>query len=213
MSVGSVACALLGTADLAVLDLRLVPELLRARDVETSAAPTSVVESLRAELPAPAMTKAAAVGVAPPSAPVQPALALAAPTPLPAPRPESSPPPPLAVAVAETSFVVQFETNEASLSAAAHETISHVAAAILGQGDLRAQIGGHADQRGPTEYNERLSLARARSVAGALAGAGVDRSRLDVRAFGASRPLVAGDTEDVLARNRRVEILIVGGKK
>ena len=67
-------------------------------------------------------------------------------------------------------------------------------------------ITGHSDRSGPAATNRRSSLARARIVAGYLAGNGVARSSMTVAGRGEDAPLIA--TEDGVreVQNRRVEI-------
>ncbi len=69
-------------------------------------------------------------------------------------------------------------------------------------------ITGHTDAVGPQEYNERLSLQRAKAVADRLVSLGVDRDRIETRAFGETElavPTADGTSEPI---NRRVEITV-----
>lgn len=72
------------------------------------------------------------------------------------------------------------------------------------------RIEGHTDNVGTSEYNLILSKTRAAAVrADLIKRGGVDADRLTSEGFGATRPLVANDTPEGRARNRRVEIHIV----
>ena len=51
-----------------------------------------------------------------------------------------------------------------------------------------------------------LSRDRANSVKTYLVNSGVDANRLNVKAFGESRPVASNETEEGRIQNRRVEI-------
>ena len=74
---------------------------------------------------------------------------------------------------------------------------------------LRLRIEGHADRRGTDAHNDELSLNRANRVHELLVERGVDPGRLEVLAFGEHRPVRRGNSSADLARNRRVEFLML----
>ncbi|MBN2610121.1 MAG: OmpA family protein [Bacteroidales bacterium] len=67
-------------------------------------------------------------------------------------------------------------------------------------------ISGHTDSIGNSDYNYRLSLARANSIAKYLNNYGINRNKLKVRGYGEMRLLK--NIEGIDPRNRRVEIEI-----
>ena len=71
------------------------------------------------------------------------------------------------------------------------------------------ELHGHTDNTGDTDRNQKLSEARARSVAAFLANYGVPMDQIKVVAHGADRPLAANDNEAGRQLNRRVEIVLV----
>jgi OOP family OmpA-OmpF porin len=79
----------------------------------------------------------------------------------------------------------------------------------------KLRIEGHTDSSGKARRNERLSKARADAVAKWLAENGVEASRLTTIGWGARHPLVANDSADHRAQNRRTEYYVdeVDGKK
>lgn len=78
-------------------------------------------------------------------------------------------------------------------------------AGILGRCDgARVEIGGHTDNRGRKELNQRLSLRRAEAVLDALIDRGVPLARLAVRGYGEEEPVASNKTEAGRARNRRI---------
>ncbi|WP_416356454.1 peptidoglycan -binding protein [Aureimonas phyllosphaerae] len=72
------------------------------------------------------------------------------------------------------------------------------------------RVDGHTDNvpitGGRFADNWQLSTARAAAVVRFLVGAGVPANRLAATGFGEFQPLVAGDTPDARARNRRIEL-------
>ncbi|MBN1243390.1 MAG: OmpA family protein [Spirochaetales bacterium] len=71
-------------------------------------------------------------------------------------------------------------------------------------------VAGHTALAGTEEQRMSLSLARARTVAELLAELGARTpDRIVVEGYGAERPVAPNDTEANMARNRRVEIVIL----
>ena len=74
-----------------------------------------------------------------------------------------------------------------------------------------AVIAGYTDNTGPEDYNEGLSQRRTEMVAGYLVEKyGVGPDRLVLQWYGSDNPLVANDTRDGRAQNRRVEVALGG---
>ncbi len=74
---------------------------------------------------------------------------------------------------------------------------------------VRIRIEGHASDTGEAEYNLNLSRRRAERIRELLIEMGVDGDRLEVEAYGASRPDVEGETEEARAMNRRVNFTVI----
>ncbi len=73
----------------------------------------------------------------------------------------------------------------------------------------RIEISGHTDSVGRDEYNKALSGRRAQSVINYFIENGISKDRLELSAMGESQPLVANDTPENRAQNRRVEFKIL----
>jgi OOP family OmpA-OmpF porin len=110
---------------------------------------------------------------------------------------------------ASASLLITFDTNSARLTPHARHALDVVAQA-LGSDKLaghRFRIEGHADPRGESDANMRLSRQRAESVSAYLASKGIDTSRL--------QPIGKGDHEllrpadPAAAENRRVTFVTV----
>lgn len=98
---------------------------------------------------------------------------------------------------------VYFDFDSREVSARDRELLARHAEFLHRRPELVLLISGHADSRGPKEYNDYLSRQRAEGVARVLREQGIADSRLVVRALGAEQP--AG--EDLGWReHRRVEL-------
>jgi outer membrane protein OmpA-like peptidoglycan-associated protein len=69
-------------------------------------------------------------------------------------------------------------------------------------------VEGHADERGPEDFNKKLSEDRAKSVMDFMIKAGIARDRLSYQGFGATKPLVDKKNEYAWLLNRRVEFTV-----
>ncbi len=75
------------------------------------------------------------------------------------------------------------------------------------------EVHGHTDSTGPEDYNMGLSRRRAEAVQNFLLEAfpQLRPSQFTIRAFGETQPIASNDTREGRARNRRVEIKLIGG--
>lgn len=101
---------------------------------------------------------------------------------------------------------VNFEFNSATLTPHAKRILDDVAAVWDSQPDLAAQVSGHTDWMGPSDYNLQLSQKRANAVKDYLASKGVSSDLLSAKGYGESRPVSDNETELGRAENRRVEL-------
>ena len=74
--------------------------------------------------------------------------------------------------------------------------------------DAQMTLLGHTDAIGSDQFNEDLSMRRARNVFQALVNRGVNPAQLSTVAIGKNQPIASNETEEGRARNRRVEFLI-----
>ena len=104
---------------------------------------------------------------------------------------------------------IYFSTNSDMPQDSLFPFLRLVAIHMLADETAQLRVEGHADQRGSDTYNQRLALRRAKKVAAHVASLGVDKERMVVLSFGERRPVRSGKRAMDLARNRRVEILLV----
>lgn len=106
-----------------------------------------------------------------------------------------------------------FASGQYELSPRARGEIGTIAAVLTQYEDNRIAVEGHTDSVGSEVANQRLSERRAESVRAALIGRGIAPSRIDMAGFGQSNPVGDNATAAGRAQNRRVEIVIVGGRR
>ncbi len=73
----------------------------------------------------------------------------------------------------------------------------------------RMIIEGHADERGPDSFNDKLSEERAKRVRQALVELGMPAEQIDVIGYGKRKPASTGSSDADYQRNRRVEFVII----
>jgi len=75
--------------------------------------------------------------------------------------------------------------------------------------EIKISIEGHTDDIGTEQYNNELSINRAKSVYNWLIIKGINSTRLSFTGFGKSRPIFNEKDEEHGALNRRVEVRII----
>lgn len=103
---------------------------------------------------------------------------------------------------------VLFATDSATLDSASFLTLDRLAVAARSCPGMRIAIEGHTDAEGSPEYNQRLSVRRARAVVAYLVKAGADRAQFEAVGYGFSRPVMPNDTAENMAKNRRIEFSV-----
>ncbi len=105
---------------------------------------------------------------------------------------------------------VLFETGKAELKPAGIAALKKLveSISILKRGNVIVE--GHTDDVGSADSNQKLSLARAKSVSAELKKLIPSKSfRWREKGLGESKPLVENDSDVNRAKNRRVEVLVV----
>ena len=74
-------------------------------------------------------------------------------------------------------------------------------------------ITGYTDNVGGTDANTKLSEQRATAVRNHLVSLGADSQKFQVKGAGESNPIADNSTEEGRAKNRRVEVTVVGAEK
>jgi OOP family OmpA-OmpF porin len=69
---------------------------------------------------------------------------------------------------------------------------------------------GHTDSVGADAYNQKLSVKRAEAVKAYLVSKGIETNRVYTEGKGEAQPVADNKTKEGRAKNRRVEIEVVG---
>jgi outer membrane protein OmpA-like peptidoglycan-associated protein len=101
---------------------------------------------------------------------------------------------------------ITFATDSSSIVSGFYEVLDSVALVINEYKQTYVDVVGHTDSTGPADYNQRLSEARASSVARYLESQHVLPERILVRGMGETAPIASNATAQGRAQNRRVEI-------
>jgi peptidoglycan-associated lipoprotein len=100
-----------------------------------------------------------------------------------------------------------FDFDQAIVRRAGHEELDKHAKALSSDPGLRVRLEGHADERGPREYNLALGERRANALRAYLVAQGASRSQTEVISYGEEKPMNSGHSEFSWSENRRVEIV------
>lgn len=103
---------------------------------------------------------------------------------------------------------VLFPYDSYSLKPGSYDELGRVAKVLNQYPQTNITVAGHTDDKGSEEYNQTLSEKRADVVKNALAGMGVNPSRMTAVGHGESKPVADNTTEVGRQLNRRVEIVI-----
>ncbi len=72
---------------------------------------------------------------------------------------------------------------------------------------------GHTDSVGSDAYNQKLSVRRAEAVKAYLVSKGIEKNRVYTEGKGEKQPVADNKTAAGRAKNRRVEVEVVGTSK
>ena len=136
----------------------------------------------------------------------------AAPMVTPPPAPVAPPPPPPPVAASKVTFAADafFDFDKSVLKPEGRAKLDDLVSKIR---DVNLEViiaVGHPDSVGTDAYNQRLSVRRAEAVKAYLVTKGIERNRVYTEGKGEKQPVADNRTAAGRAKNRRVEIEVVG---
>jgi len=145
---------------------------------------------------------------------------------MPAPMPKSAPAPTPAVAPVAPAAVPVVAAPAAAKVTYAAEAFFDFDKAVLkpeGKAKLDDLVGkvkgisleviiavGHTDSIGKEGYNQKLSVKRSEAVKAYLVSKGIEKNRVYTEGKGEKQPVADNKTAEGRAKNRRVEIEVVG---
>jgi OOP family OmpA-OmpF porin len=132
--------------------------------------------------------------------------AVAAPKPAPAPAPA---PAPVATKVTYAADAF-FDFDKAVLKTEGKAKLDDLVGKVKGI-SLEVIIAvGHTDSVGSDAYNQKLSVKRSEAVKAYLVSKGIEKNRIYTEGKGEKQPVADNKTKEGQAKNRRVEIEVVG---
>jgi len=104
---------------------------------------------------------------------------------------------------------ILFDFDKTILCDSAKTELDDVYILLKRNRSMYLEVQGHTDNKGEDEYNVTLSKKRADAVVNYLTKKGIETSRLQIKYFGASKPVKPNESEDGRAKNRRVEFRVL----
>ncbi|MES2979807.1 MAG: OmpA family protein [Pseudomonadota bacterium] len=143
---------------------------------------------------------------------------VAAPAPAPAPAPAARPPAPApaaaapAVAATKVTYAADafFDFDKSVLKPEGRAKLDDLVGKIK---DISLEViiaVGHTDSVGSDAYNQKLSVRRSEAVKAYLVSKGIEKNRVYTEGKGEKQPVADNKTAEGRAKNRRVEIEVVG---
>ena len=103
---------------------------------------------------------------------------------------------------------ITFETGKADLKPESNEELDRLVGLLEGNQTIKVEISAHTDDVGNDDSNLKLSEKRAKTVVNYLTTKGIKGDRMTAKGYGETQPLVANDTDENKAKNRRVQFKI-----
>jgi peptidoglycan-associated lipoprotein len=104
---------------------------------------------------------------------------------------------------------IYFDFDRYNLRPDTRETLKANAAWLKANPSARAEIEGHADERGTNEYNLALGARRAQTTKDYLTTLGVSSDRLSTISYGEELPVCKEKAEGCWNKNRRVHFVTI----
>ncbi len=106
---------------------------------------------------------------------------------------------------------VNFETGKADLLPESYPSLDQVGQILSKWSELQIEVGGHTDSRGSDALNQKLSEERAASVLNYLKEKfpGLKSEQFTSKGYGESKPVAPNTNALGMAKNRRVEFVVL----
>ncbi len=102
-----------------------------------------------------------------------------------------------------------FEADSANLKEDSYEVLDEIYDFLKENPNVIIEIGGHTNGLPSSDFCNRLSTARAKTVADYLRAKGIPKYRIKYKGYGKSKPLYTNKTPFGRRKNQRVEIKIL----
>ena len=102
-----------------------------------------------------------------------------------------------------------FPADSTEMTQASLSSMDELLAFLHKNANVKIEVGGHTNNIPKDEYCDRLSTARAKSVARYIISKGIDKGRVFYKGYGKRKPIASNNTASGRAKNQRVEIKII----
>ena len=102
-----------------------------------------------------------------------------------------------------------FKADSTNIELPSYPTLDEVARFLKSNPKVIVEVGGHTNNIPAHDFCDRLSTARAKSVADYLIGKGITKSRVVHKGYGKRKPLTTNETKAGRKKNQRVELKIL----
>lgn len=102
-----------------------------------------------------------------------------------------------------------FDYGKNSITSRSQPELKRLLTLLKTNPKLKIEIGGHTDNKGSAEFNQRLSEQRAASITKYLQQHGISANRLRAIGYGLRQPVASNDIEANRQRNRRTELKVL----
>lgn len=102
-----------------------------------------------------------------------------------------------------------FKQASATITETSYEELDNLVGMLQRNNNMTIRLEGHTDYRGNARENMKLSERRVEAVKNYLVSKGINKNRIQTKAFGGKNPLTREDDMDSRSTNRRVEVRIL----
>ncbi|MBN8547230.1 MAG: OmpA family protein [Ignavibacteria bacterium] len=102
---------------------------------------------------------------------------------------------------------IEFEFQKATITPESDRRLQKTLKLLQAFPSYNFSLEGHTDDVGGRQFNQKLSLDRAKAVKTWLVDHGINTKRLNVKGFGFDKPVATNSTDEGRQRNRRVEFI------
>ena len=104
---------------------------------------------------------------------------------------------------------LNFDADSTNLNSSALPVLNELFLFLKDNSTVVIEVGGHTNNIPEHEFCDRLSTARAKSVADYIVQQGVESNRVYYKGYGKRKPIESNRTKEGRAKNQRVEIKIL----
>lgn len=102
---------------------------------------------------------------------------------------------------------IRFDVNKATMKPESMGVINEIVKLMKEHPEIKFSVEGHTDSDGESDFNQKLSEERAKTVVKQIISLGIVDNRLVAKGFGEGKPIDTNETQEGKANNRRVEFV------